>query len=658
MIPAGDQTVVEGMPLTITNLASIVDPGFINPARSSVETFDYSIDWGDGSPPDLGAATIDQLGSDGNPTLASFDGSHLYANDGLYTVTLTVTDDDGGVGTAELKVNVLNANPTLVVSGNQTTVEGTELSIINIGTVSVPSFSPSEGDQITYSIDWGDGTPLDTGVATIDQFGSAGTPTLASFDGAHTYADNGLYTVTVAIADDDGGTDSGTFTVTVGNVNPTLTVAEDQMVLEGSLLSITNIGSINDPAFRSTPLGNLKEFTYSIDWGDGTPLDTGTATIDQLGSVGNPTLASFDGSHTYADNGLYTVTVSIADDDGGTDSGTFTVTVGNVNPTLTVADDQMVLEGSVLSIANIGAISDPAFRSTPLGNLKEFTYSIDWGDGTPLDTGVATIDQLGSVGTSTLASFDGAHTYADNGVYTVTVSIADDDGGTDSGTFTVTVGNVNPTLTVAEDQMVLEGSLLSITNIGSISDPGFINSLRSTDEKFTYSIDWGDGTPLDAGPATIDVPGSAGTPTAGSFDGSHTYADNGIYTVTLTLSDDDGATVSTTLQVTVNNVAPTLTVPPDQTVNEGRALVVDRHRRFHRPRLRQPAQCGRRNQREVHLRHQLGRRHAARLGARHDRRAWFTRHADAGSFNGSHTYADNGVYTVTVTISDDDGGTD
>ena len=53
---------------------------------------------------------------------------------------------------------------------------------------------------------------------------------------------------------------------------------------------------------------------------------------------------------------------------------------------------------------------------------------------------------------------------------------------------------------------------------------------------------------MDAGPATIDVPGSAGVHTAGSFDGSHTYADNGVYTVTVTISDDDGGSTSATFR--------------------------------------------------------------------------------------------------------------
>ena len=136
-------------------------------------------------------------------------------------------------------------------------------------------------------------------------------------------------------------------------------------------------------------------------------------------------------------------------------------------------------------------------------------------------------------GVPTAGSFDGSHIYADNGVYTVTVTVMDDDGGVTVQTFEVTVNNVAPTLTVSPNQTVNEGATLNLPNIGQFTDPGFDNPLNSgeTSETFTYSINWGDGTPLNTGVPTIDAPGGPGVPTAGSFDGSHIYADNGVYTV-------------------------------------------------------------------------------------------------------------------------------
>ena len=128
-------------------------------------------------------------------------------------------------------------------------------------------------------------------------------------------------------------------------------------------------------------------------------------------------------------------------------------------------------------------------------------------------------------------------------MYTVTVTVTDDNGGVSSDTLTVTVSNAAPTLTVVGSQAVNEGAALNLTNIGTFTDPGFDNSLNplpgERTETFTYSINWGDGTTTVTGGATVDVAGGAGVLTQGSFDGGHVYADNGTYTVTVIVSDDD-----------------------------------------------------------------------------------------------------------------------
>ena len=376
-------------------------------------------------------------------------------------------------------------------------------------------------------------------------------------------------------------------------------MAPNQTVDEGTQLSITNIGQFTDPGFNN-PLNvggeTTEQFTYAIDWGDGTPADSGSPTINVAGSPGVLTAGSFDGQHTYADNGIYTVTVTVSDDDGGTTSDTLTVTVNNVAPTLTVAPNQTVDEGTQLSITNIGQFTDPGFNN-PLNvggeTTEQFTYSIDWGDGTPADSGSPTINVAGSPGVLTAGSFDGQHTYADNGIYTVTVTVSDDDGGTTSDTLTVTVNNVAPTLTVAPNQTVDEGTQLSITNIGQFTDPGFNNPLNvggETTEQFTYSIDWGDGTPADSGSPTINVAGSPGVLTAGSFDGQHTYADNGIYTVTVTVSDDDGGTTSDTLDRHRQQCRPHAHGGAEPDGRRRHAAFDHQHRPVHRSWIRQPAQ--------------------------------------------------------------------
>jgi len=94
----GSQAVIVGEVLSIPDVVTIRDPGFrvttTNP--STTETFEVTIDWGDGTAEERATATIDQHGNASRPTLASLNASHIYAAAGNYTVRVMVRDDDGG----------------------------------------------------------------------------------------------------------------------------------------------------------------------------------------------------------------------------------------------------------------------------------------------------------------------------------------------------------------------------------------------------------------------------------------------------------------------------------------------------------------------------------------------------------------------------------
>ena len=156
------------------------------------------------------SATFDASGSlDPNGTIASYawdfgDGStgsgasvsHTFAQDGAFTVRVTVTDNDGLTDTATFDVNVTNVAPVVGAVPDAT---------LNVGATytAVGSFTDPGADAWTATVNWGDGSALEV----VPLSGH-------SFSLTHIYTAGGTYTVTIDIADDDTSA-SATHTVTV-----------------------------------------------------------------------------------------------------------------------------------------------------------------------------------------------------------------------------------------------------------------------------------------------------------------------------------------------------------------------------------------------------------------------------------------------------------
>src|SRR5438105_5776357 len=103
------------------------------------------------------------------------------------------------------------------------------------------------------------------------------------------------------MTDKNGGSGESTFNVTVSNLNPTVTAPADQTANEGASTSF-NLGSFSDPGVNDNP------WAVDVNWGDSSSHTTFNQSSQ--GSLGSQ-------SHTYADNGTYTVTVKVTDKDNG-----------------------------------------------------------------------------------------------------------------------------------------------------------------------------------------------------------------------------------------------------------------------------------------------------------------------------------------------------
>jgi hypothetical protein len=200
------------------------------------------------------------------------------------------------------------------------------------------------------------------------------------------------------------------------------------------------------------------------------------------------------------------------------DIATTTITVTNVAPTVYAGTDTIMNEGVEIIIS--GWFTDP-------GEADGWTGTVDYGDGTPVQTLSLNLDK----------TFTLSHAYGDNKIsgapFTVTVTVTDKDGGTGSDAVEVTVTNINPTASIDSigqpNPHFILPEVHTLTFNGVFTDPGWLDTHTSV-------WDFGDGTILDGILEEENVaPDSKGTSIQ-----SHVYAQPGSYTALLTVQDDDG----------------------------------------------------------------------------------------------------------------------
>ncbi len=338
---AGPFELVEGRSLTLDASASF-DP-FGEPLA-----FAWDLD-DDGDFDDAAGATI------------ALDGGALDGPSSL-SVALRVTNDSGLRAITRIDVDVLNAEPTVSAGGDRTVDQGR-----------AAIFTAIVGDvpDDTWFVEWDFG----------DGEGAVGDST------THMYAELGVYDASVTVTDDDGGVALREFTVTYRNLPPLVVVEPHPPIDEGG--EATFRAEVTDPG----------DDTFAVTWefGDG-------------GRAGG-----LEVRHLFADDGTYAVTATALDENDGSTTDGISFRVENVPPEITT--EPPTIAAADAEYAYDVEVTDPG--------ADEITYELE--EGPP----GMTVDVDGRVRwTPPSTGFEDI---------TVRLVVRDDDGGSDTQEWTITI---------------------------------------------------------------------------------------------------------------------------------------------------------------------------------------------------------------------------
>ena len=235
-----------------------------------------------------------------------------------YKVTVTVSDGNGGTDTVTVRINIIdvheNVAPVFADGGTTTqTIAENTVAGTNIGSP-IGATDANVGDTLIYTLSGTDAASF----AIVSRTGQLQTKAALDFETTTSYS------VTITVSDGENGTDTIDVTINVTNVVEGV-LNNAPMFTEGR----TTTRSIAENTASGTNIGSVVTATDANT--DTLSYTLGGVDANSFTIVGTSGQLQTSAALNYEDKNTYTVTATVSDNKGGTDSIDVTINVTDVN---------------------------------------------------------------------------------------------------------------------------------------------------------------------------------------------------------------------------------------------------------------------------------------------------------------------------------------
>ena len=371
--------------------------------------------------------------------------------------------------------------------------------------------------------------------------------------------------------------------VQTGTYYATLTVKDDSTQNSTTVeVSISNLPPVAKIACDMLSAYEDEAISFDALGSKDTPSDNSSISFKWSFGDGS-TSANPQAKHAYAQTGKFNVSLEVTDNDDAKGYAHIWITVSNKAPQITLIGPNVI----AIEDEDVELTAEATDTEHDKGSL---VYRWSLRDG---------------VTSAWAPTPDASHAYAKAGAYKAVLFVRDNDGAVTNASIWVNVTNQAPTVECSADRTTADEAQSVLFSCTPADTPSDMDSL-------TYLWDFGDGS------------------SSTERSSRHAFNTSGKNSVTLTVTDNDGASASQTMVITVKNLPPTVAMALNRTmIYEAESISFD-------------AASSKDTQNDM-----------AGLGYN-----WsFGDNGTASGKEASHTYARPGTFEVTLAVTDGDGAT-